>query len=60
MSRWPAMVAVVTVVPVGHLLDPRDKKEVVAPGVVSIAYTFASAASRAVIELRASGVGGST
>ena len=46
MSRWPAMVVVVTVVPAGHLLDPRDNKEVIAPGVVSIANTFASAASK--------------
>lgn len=32
MSRWPAMVVVVTVEPAGQRLEPRDTKDMVAPG----------------------------
>ena len=54
------MVVVVTVVPAGRRLDPRDTKVVVAPGAVSMAQVSARAASRAVMEIRAPGVGAST
>ena len=36
MSRWPAIVDVVTVAPAGHLFDPKCVNVVVAPGAVSI------------------------
>ena len=59
MSRWPAIVGVVTGAPAGHLLEPRETNEVVTPGEGATPYRSARAASSATIERCASCVGGS-
>ena len=47
MSRWPAMMGVVTVVPALNLSDPRDTNVVVAVGEPSKRYLSANQASTA-------------
>ena len=59
MSRWPAIVVVSTVTPAGHLFDPRDGNEAVAPGVTSTPSRCPSQASTRTSASRASGVGSS-
>ena len=56
MSRWPAIVDVVTDDPDGHLVDPRDTNDEVPRG--SMPYRSASAASSRVIDRCAAAVGG--
>ena len=57
MSRCPAIVAVVTVAPVGQRFDPRDVKLTVAPTAVETPYRWASHASVRVPAASAAAVG---
>jgi hypothetical protein len=41
MSRWPAIVAVVTELPAGQRFEPLEVKVVVAPGRTSMLYRLA-------------------
>lgn len=58
MSRWPAMMGVVTVVPALNLSDPRDTNVVVAVGEPSKRYLSANQASTFVVAVKAAAVGG--
>lgn len=58
MSRCPAMVGVVTTVPAGHRLDPREEKVTSAPGTVETPYRSANQARTPTREALAAGVAG--
>lgn len=60
MSLCPAMVAVVTEVPAGHLLEPRDVKVTSAPVEVETPYRSASQARTCTREALAAGEAGET
>lgn len=60
MSRCPAMVAVVTDVPSGHLLEPRETNVTSAPGAVETPNRSASHARTCTREAWAAGVAGVT
>jgi hypothetical protein len=58
MSRCPAMVGVVTEVPSGHLLEPRETKLTSAPGAVETAKRSANHARTWTSDAWAAGVAG--
>jgi hypothetical protein len=57
MSRWPAIVGVVTEVPSGHLFEPLEVKVTSAPGEVDTAYRSANQANVWTRDCRAAAVG---
>ena len=59
MVRCPVIVGVVTSVPSGCAVDPRDSKRVVAPGAVSMSWRSASQARSWCMDDCAAGDGGS-
>lgn len=55
--RWPVMVGVVTEVPAGHRLEPREMKVTSEPELVETPYRSASQANNKTSELREDCVG---